>query len=153
MKVVELLKIGRNLLEVLQNSCIKMNDVKFIQMYDEYKKIEQKNMKVTYAAAMLSKKYPNSGKMVKITPSSIDEMEDALKQANIQVKEECIYDALYLWNMTKADYEKSLPTKEARAVYIDETINDPDGCQEAVLACFCAKMDLKEVPIHWERFL
>lgn len=57
MKVVELLKIGRNLLEVLQNSCIKMNDVKFIQMYDEYKRIEQKNMKVTYAAAMLSKKY------------------------------------------------------------------------------------------------
>ena len=57
MKVVELLKIGRNLLEVLQNSCIRVNDVKFIQMYDEYKRFERKNMKVTYAAAMLSRKY------------------------------------------------------------------------------------------------
>lgn len=42
---------------MLQNSCIRVNDVKFIQMYDEYKRFERKNMKVTYAAAMLSRKY------------------------------------------------------------------------------------------------
>ena len=106
-----------------------------------------------WAISMMEKKDASSGKMTRLTPSSIDEMEDALAQSNIQIKEECIYDALYLWNMTKADYEKSLPTKEDRAKYIDETINDPDGCPEAVLACWCSKIDLKEIPIHWERFL
>lgn len=106
-----------------------------------------------WAISMMEKKDETTGKMVKITPSSIDEMEDALKQAKVEVKEECIYDALYLWNMCKADYEESLPTKESRSIYIEETLCDPDGCPEAVLACFCAKMDLKSIPIHWERFL
>ena len=57
MKVVELLKIGRNLLELLQKSCIKINDVQFIAMYDEYKALIEDNTKTSYAVTTLSRKY------------------------------------------------------------------------------------------------
>jgi len=106
-----------------------------------------------WAISMMEKKDESTGKMKAITPIPLEEVEEMMKQQGIKIPEECIYDVLYLANMIKADYEESLPTKEVKAKYIDETINDPDGCPEAVLACFCAKMDLKNMPIHWERFI
>lgn len=106
-----------------------------------------------WAISLMEKKDETTGKMKAITPVPLEEVEGMMKQQGFNIPEECVYDALYLANMLKADYEKSLPTKEVKAKYIDETINDPDGCPEAVLACFCAKMDLKNMPIHWERFI
>lgn len=106
-----------------------------------------------WAISMMEKIDTATGKMKAITPTSLEEVEELLKQNSIKIPEESIYDALYLANMAKADYEESLPTKQVVAKYIKETICDPDGCPEAVLACFCAKMDLKSMPIHWERFI
>ena len=106
-----------------------------------------------WAISMMEKKDETTGRMKSITPLSFDEVEEMLKQNSVNIPEKCVYDALYLANMAKADYEKSLPTKQSISKYIEETICDPDGCPEAVLACFCAKMDLKYIPIHWERFL
>jgi len=57
MKVVELLKIGRNLLETLQNSCIKVSDVKFIGMYDDYSSMVAEGHKISYISTVLSAKY------------------------------------------------------------------------------------------------
>ena len=57
MKVVELLKIGQILLETLQDYCIKVSDVKFVEMYDEYCKMTEQHMKTSYIAAVLSEKY------------------------------------------------------------------------------------------------
>ena len=106
-----------------------------------------------WAISMMEKEDTATGKMKAITPTSLEEVEELLKQNGIKIPEESIYDALYLANMAKADYEESLPTKQVVAKFIKETICDPDGCPEAVLACFCAKMDLKSMPIHWERFI
>lgn len=106
-----------------------------------------------WAISMMEKKDETSGKMKKITPSSLDEVEDALKQYGVEIPGECVYDALYLWNMAKADYEKTMPEKEHKARYVEETLCDPDGCPEMVLACFRAKCDVKGVPILWERMI
>lgn len=57
MKVVELLQTGRILLETLQKSCIKISDVKFIGMYEEYAQMMSEGYKVSYVAAVLSSKY------------------------------------------------------------------------------------------------
>ena len=71
----------------------------------------------------------------------------------LNVDEEDIYSAWYLFNMALADYPKSLPTDKERVSFVEETINDPDCDPRAVLACFRAKMDVMGVPIHWERYL
>lgn len=84
---------------------------------------------------------------------SVDEMKEVMKKYNVQVQDEFIYTAWYLYNMTFADYPKSLKTDEQRAMYVDETICDPDGMPENVLDCFVTKMCNAGVPIYWERMM
>lgn len=105
-----------------------------------------------WAVSMMEKKDP-SGSMRRITPFSMDEVEDIIKPYKQDIPDECIYDCYYLANMAKADYEKSLPTKDMIGMYVKETVCDPDGDSTSVLACFRAKMDNKGVPIFWERMI
>lgn len=64
MKVVEILRLGRIFLEVLHDSCINIEDVRFLPLYDEYIGIIRKGGKVTYAVALLSEKYGISERKV-----------------------------------------------------------------------------------------
>ncbi|MBR0166130.1 MAG: hypothetical protein IJQ13_04550 [Prevotella sp.] len=57
MKVIEIMKLGRNFLEMLQNSCIRMNDMKYIEMYEEYEAMVSIGEKISYVATTLSNKY------------------------------------------------------------------------------------------------
>lgn len=52
MKVIEILKLGRGMMKVLQESCIKMEDYKYIEMYEEYKEIVESGGKTSYAVAV-----------------------------------------------------------------------------------------------------
>ena len=93
------------------------------------------------------------GDLVNIKAVPIEKVDDALKRFKVDIPEESRYDAWYLYNMCIADYRKSLPTEDKIVEYIYETINDPDCEPTAVLACFRAKMDSIDVPIHWERYI
>ena len=93
------------------------------------------------------------GNLVRINSIPLEEVESTLRDHNVEVKEESVYDAWYLYNMCLADYRRSLPERKDIAIYVDEAINDPDCSPKAVLACFRAKMDVMGVPIHWERYL
>lgn len=93
------------------------------------------------------------GELVDIKAVPLESVIETLKKHKVDVPDESIYDAWYLYNMCLADYRKSLPSEDKIVEYIDETINDPDCEPTAVLACFRAKMDVKRVPIHWERYL
>lgn len=106
-----------------------------------------------YAIGCMEYKDEASNTKKKLVPHSIEDMEENLKKYGISVKEEHIYTAWYLYNMTFADYRKALPTLDVKCMYIDETINDIDCDPSAVLACYRAKMDVKGVPIHWERYI
>ena len=87
------------------------------------------------------------------TPRPIEEMEESMKKYGVSIKEEAVYTAWYLYNMTYADYRRALSTTEAKCYFVDETINDVDCDPTAVLACYRAKMDVCGKPIHWERFI
>lgn len=93
------------------------------------------------------------GELTSIKAIPLEKVEETLKKHNIEVPDESRYDAWYLYNMCVADYTKSLPSEDKIVEYIDETINDPDCEPTAVLACFRAKMDVMNIPIHWERFI
>ena len=94
-----------------------------------------------------------TGKMKKLLPHPIEEMEDVLKANSVTIPDECIYTAWYLYNMCYADYRKSLEDKKHIALHIQETLCDPDGDPSNVLCCFVAKMNNAGVAIHWERYL
>lgn len=57
MKAIELVKIGKVLLEMLSNADIKTEDYKYIQLYEEYMKLRREGNKYDYATAILSKRY------------------------------------------------------------------------------------------------
>ena len=93
------------------------------------------------------------GKEEEIKPVPLDDVINAMKNAGVDIPEECIYTAWYLWHMALADYPRTLDNDNRRAWFVDETLNDPDGKPSNVLACFRAKMDNADIPILWERMI
>ena len=89
----------------------------------------------------------------KLKPRTLDDVKMVLKENNIEMPDEFIYTAWYLFNMAIADYPKLCKTDEQRAIFVDETLCDPDGMPENVLDCFVTKMCNAGVPIYWEEFL
>lgn len=83
----------------------------------------------------------------------VSEVKEILKENNVKLPDGTEYTAWYLYNMSLADYPKTLKTDESRAAFVEETICDPDCDSSAVLECFTAKMCTMRVPIYWENFL
>lgn len=106
-----------------------------------------------WAIGMMKMKDTATGEKKRIKARSIEDMQEVLKSNNIKMQDEFVYTAWYLFNMSIADYPKTCKTDEDRAMFVDETINDPDGCPENVLDCFEVKMQNAGVPIYWERYL
>ena len=106
-----------------------------------------------WAVGCMEMKDSATKQMKSIVPTSIEEVQSILKENDVELPTEFIYTAYYLFNMAKADYPNTLPTDKHRASFVEETICDPDGTPENVLACFEAKMCNAEVPIYWERYL
>lgn len=92
------------------------------------------------------------GEKKKLLSVPLEDTLDTLKEYKVSIPEEHIYTAWYLFNMAKADYPKTCETDEQRAIFVEETLLDPDGCKENVLDCFVAKMRNAGVALHWERF-
>ena len=106
-----------------------------------------------WAISKMETRDSQTGAVKRLQPATMEEVREALMTAGVTIPEAFEYTALYLFNMAKADYPKTLIDDTQRAMFVGETINDPDGCPEAVLACFEAKMETKGVTIQWERYL
>lgn len=94
-----------------------------------------------------------TGELKPLKPYSISDVRQALKDAGVSIPEAFEYTAFYLFNMALADYPKTLVDDIQRAMFVFETLTDPDGCPESVLDCFEAKMMEEGTPIYWERML
>lgn len=96
---------------------------------------------------------PSTGLQKPIIPRKFDDVKDVLKANKVVLEDEYCYTAWYLFNMAVADYPKSLKTDEQRAMFVEETIYDPDGNPANTLDCFVTKMCNAGVPIYWEEYL
>ena len=65
MKVVELVKISTKILEMMSNSDIRTGDYKFVEMYEEYKRLRNAGEKYWYIIASLAERYSISESSVK----------------------------------------------------------------------------------------
>lgn len=57
MKVIEILKLNSGLLKVLQDTGIKVEDVRYIGLHDEYRRMQANGEKVSYIVATLAERY------------------------------------------------------------------------------------------------
>lgn len=106
-----------------------------------------------WAISCMELKDPSTGKMKPLSRRSFDDVMEILNSNGVEVPDECVYTAYYLYHMCLADYQKTCKTDEQRASFVEETICDPDGDPTNVLACFEAKMENGGIPIFWERFM
>lgn len=96
---------------------------------------------------------PSNGQLRPIKAKSVEEVLEILKRNGVQLPEEYMYTAWYLWHMAVADYRKTCKNDEDRANFVEETLMDPDGCPANVLDCFVTKMCNAGKPIFWEQML
>lgn len=94
-----------------------------------------------------------TGRMRPIAERSVDDVVEILRNSGVEIQDEFLYTAYYLYHMAIADYPKALQTDVQRAAFVEETICDPDGDPTNVLACFEAKMCNAGIPIYWERMI
>lgn len=106
-----------------------------------------------WAISNMEAKDPTTKEMKKIKAPSLEETKELLEQHKVEMPQEFIYTAWYLHAMACADYPKAIKTNEQKAMFIEETICDPDGMPENVLDCFAVKMRNAGIPIFWEKYL
>ena len=89
-----------------------------------------------------------------ITPYTRKEVEELLKRYNIDIKNDKLYDKVYVANMCKADYlGSSIINEDQLALYIKDTLDDPDGMDGLTFNRWIADMKWLGIPIPWEEFL
>lgn len=133
-----------------------------LDIYDEYPSDMRRylsnygwhfNKRACDFAVGLMKKRDN-GKLVKITPWSKDDVERLLKEKNVTLENNTGYDHVYVANMCKADnYGGSVPDDSHLAMYVKESIDDPDAGDGAVMRKWYATMVSAGEIIFWEDFL
>lgn len=106
-----------------------------------------------WAISKMETKDASTKTMKPIVSRKLDDVKEVLEEFNVELPNEFMYTAWYLFNMAVADYPKTCKTDEARAMFVEETICDPDGIPENVLDCFVTKMCNAGVPIYWELYM
>lgn len=87
-------------------------------------------------------------------PYTKEQVKNILQAYNVKVKNDKLYDTVYVANMCKADYlDDSVPTEEHLAKYIKNTLDDPDGCEGLTFNRWIADMKWLGIPIPWDEFI
>lgn len=106
-----------------------------------------------WAISNMETKDPATKTMKPIVVRKMDDVQKVLEENGVELPIEFIYTSWYLFNMAVADYQKTCKTDEQRAMFVEETLCDPDGCPENVLDCFVTKMRNAKMPIYWEQMM
>lgn len=101
-----------------------------------------------YAASMMMR----DGKPIK--PFSKEEVEGLLESNNIKLKNNALYDHVFVANMARADYYgKSIPNEKYLSIYIKDVIDDEDGYEGLPFNRWYSDMCKKGKPIDWDEFV
>ena len=87
-------------------------------------------------------------------PISKEKVDTILGNYNIKLKNNQLYDYIYVANMCKADfYGSSIEDDKHFALYIKDVIDDVDGYDGLVFNRWYADMCRKGIAIDWEEML
>lgn len=89
-----------------------------------------------------------------ITPITREVFEAKLKQYNVQLENDVLYDGMYVYCMATADFlGSSIPNEVHLLRYVKDYIDDPDAVDGFVFNRFYADCCLKGEPINWEEMI
>ena len=106
-----------------------------------------------FAVSKMEKKDSN-GHIVPLTPYTKENVDTILKAHNITLKNNQLYDYIYIANMCKADFLGfSIPDERSLALYVRDVIDDVDAPDGLVFNRWYADMSYMGIPIDWEEML
>ena len=92
-----------------------------------------------------------NGKNEKIQPYSKEQVDNLLKQNNIQLERGKMYDCVYVACMCQADYlGKAVPDMNHLAMFVKDMIDDPDAEDGFIFNRFYADCMFMDNPIDWD---
>lgn len=96
--------------------------------------------------------YDKAGKIKAITK---EELEEKLKQHNIHLEYNELYDHVYVANMCKADfYGDAVPDDDYHlCLFVKKMIDDPDGYDGQVFDRWISDMKGLHIPVDWSEFV
>ena len=95
-----------------------------------------------------------NGKKQYIQPKTKEQVDAMLKQYNVQVERDTLWDKVYVCNMGIADYfGSSIPNEQCLAKYVKDVLDDADADDGYVFNSFFAKCTFCNVPIDWDSML
>ena len=93
----------------------------------------------------------NLGREVPIKPYSKEDVERLMQTYSITIKNNKLYDAVYVANMCKADFlGRSVPSEQHLAMYVKDVLDDVDADDGFVFNRFYADTVFMDDPIEWE---
>ena len=97
-------------------------------------------------------KMKKDGKYLEMTDEA--KIERLMKQYNIKLENDELYDKVYVLNMAKADfYGTSLQTEQQLIQYVKDYLDDEDGYDGIAFNRFIADCARKGVTIKWEKMI
>ena len=112
------------------------------------------NKKLCDFAVSKMEKRDSNGHIVPLTPYTKENVDAMLKAHNITLKNNQLYDYIYIANMCKADFLGfSIPDERSLALYVRDVIDDVDAPDGLVFNRWYADMSYMGIPIDWEEML
>lgn len=97
---------------------------------------------------------PSTGELKQVTSFTKEEVDNILQAYNIKLKNNQLYDYVYVACMCKADfYGKSVPDDHHFALYIKDVIDDPDAYDGVVFNRWYADTRRKGIAIDWSSMI
>lgn len=105
-----------------------------------------------FAVGRMTKK--SNGEETPITPYTKDMVKNLLNAHGVSLKNDQLYDSVFVANMCKADFlGSSVPDERRLSMYIRDVIDDVDAYDGIVFNRWYADMCYTGVAIDWEEML
>lgn len=122
------------------------------RMYKKYLKLYGPHFTKKLCEFAVSLMEDEQGEIKMITK---EELEAKLKQCNIKLQYDKLYDAVYVANMCKADFlGKSVPNDDMHlCMYVKNVIDDPDGYDGQVFNRWISDVKGTRTTVDWSEFV
>ena len=107
-----------------------------------------------FAISKMSSTNPSTGEVVHVVKLDKEAVDAFLKTYRIKIKNNQLYDYVYVANMCKADFlGRSVPDEQHLCLYVKDVIDDVDGYDGLVFNRWYADMCRTGIAIDWEEML
>lgn len=96
----------------------------------------------------------NPGKTKKVELVPIEQVDEILKAAGVHLSNDVGHDHVYVYHKVLADnFGGSIEDQKHAAMYVKETIDDPDAADGTVMRMWMAKMVGEGIWVPWRKFM